>query len=177
LTKLTGSDTDPAALAPALLARYDIDGNKVLDKVGVMCLLFSLCVWCVVCGVVWCVVCGVVWCGVVWCGVVWCGVVWFGVCACMCVCVCVWCACVCRVQRERSDLTDELTRCIREPFFVFLVSSAFQPGDYLSGVAVLDLQKPLAVQDVNIGIRCHGRVSARFLSRLVLPSAPLRGPV
>ena len=68
---------------------------------------------------------------------------------------------VCRVQRERSDLTDELTRCIREPFFVFLVSSAFQPGDYLSGVAVLDLQKPLAVQDVNIGIRCHGRVSAR----------------
>lgn len=42
LTKLTGSDTDPAALAPALLARYDIDGNKVLDKVGTMCLL--LCV-------------------------------------------------------------------------------------------------------------------------------------
>ena len=36
LTKLTGSDADPAALAPALLARYDIDGNKVLDKVGTM---------------------------------------------------------------------------------------------------------------------------------------------
>jgi hypothetical protein len=62
------------------------------------------------------------------------------------------------VQRERSALTQELTRCIREPFFVFLVSSAFQPGDYMSGIAVLDLEKPLAVKDVIVGIRCHGRV-------------------
>ena len=33
LIKLTGSDQNLESLAPVLLARYDIDGNKVLDKV------------------------------------------------------------------------------------------------------------------------------------------------
>ena len=37
LIKLTGSDQNPESLAPVLLARYDIDGNKVLDKVLVRC--------------------------------------------------------------------------------------------------------------------------------------------
>lgn len=37
LIKLTGSDQNPESLAPVLLARYDIDGNKVLDKVLVPC--------------------------------------------------------------------------------------------------------------------------------------------
>jgi hypothetical protein len=38
LIKLTGSDQSPESLAPVLLARYDIDGNKVLDKVLVRCI-------------------------------------------------------------------------------------------------------------------------------------------
>jgi hypothetical protein len=62
------------------------------------------------------------------------------------------------VQDERGELIQELTRCIREPFFVFVVSFAFQPGDYLSGVAVLDLEKPLAVKEVVVGLRCHAKV-------------------
>ena len=55
----------------------------------------------------------------------------------------------------------ELSRCIREPFFVFVVSSAFQPGDYLSGVAVLDLATPLAAREVVVGIRCYAKVQYR----------------
>jgi hypothetical protein len=72
---------------------------------------------------------------------------------------------VCPAQSERADLIDELTRCVREPFFVFVVSNAFQPGDYLSGVAVLELERPLTVKEVVVGLRCHGRVRARACRR------------
>ena len=34
LIKLTGSDQNPLSFATVLLARYDIDGNKVFEKVG-----------------------------------------------------------------------------------------------------------------------------------------------
>ncbi len=33
LIKLTGSDQNPLSFATVLLARYDIDGNKVFEKV------------------------------------------------------------------------------------------------------------------------------------------------
>ncbi len=37
ITKISGAETDPAALAPYMLARYDMDDNKVLDKVRSPC--------------------------------------------------------------------------------------------------------------------------------------------
>jgi hypothetical protein len=71
------------------------------------------------------------------------------------------CCCVLCRQGEKRELISELTRCIREPFFVFISSSAFQPGDYMSGVAVLELETPLAAKEVVVGVRCHAKVARR----------------
>jgi hypothetical protein len=183
LIKLTGSDQNPESLAPVLLARYDIDGNKVLDKVlgrcstqsptqahggakeghflavvasALACIEF-LCVWAIRTG----------------------ARAWTAEKAHSpdrALSLCQQCL-FCPAQSERADLIDELTRCVREPFFVFVVSNAFQPGDYLSGVAVLELERPLAVKEVVVGLRCHGRVRARACGQTTAgPSQPAFTP-
>jgi hypothetical protein len=55
---------------------------------------------------------------------------------------------------------------------VFVESIAFQPGDYLSGVAVLELERPLAVKEVVVGLRCHGRVSVLVVGQQYLEPGP-----
>ena len=57
---------------------------------------------------------------------------------------------------------------------MFVESIAFQPGDYLSGVAVLELERPLAVKEVVVGLRCHGRVSVLVVGQQYLEPRPRR---
>jgi hypothetical protein len=56
-------------------------------------------------------------------------------------------------QAELRDLKQDLVRCIREPFFVFLTTTVVPAGRWLSGVVVLALDRPLALDSVYVRLR------------------------
>lgn len=61
-------------------------------------------------------------------------------------------------QDERRSLRGQLLRCVTETFFVLLVAAKFKPGDLVSGIVVLDIDAPLAVDEIVVSVRARSQV-------------------